>query len=452
MTQFTASIPYMISILTGFFALQIFYRRKEYLFSLHHLFLAGGLGLGLNGTLTFFSFIIFNQLNKTFILSINLTLLFVLFITFIILLKNKKFSNHPILPLHKENLFSLITLMIISFPLWYMMNFYVHGGWDAWSTWNLKAKFLFFGAENWDHLFSPLLWRTSPHYPLLLPLINVWGWLFLTDPIWKIPIMTSFLYTFFTVGLLYTSIRTLMRSWTAFIPVIVLLSMPYFLKMALSQYCDIVVSFYLLASILCLFQAKVENCKISSLLSGLFLGFLSFSKSEGLMAALLIIALSFPYLLWKNQSKDKFKMVQFFLTGAAVTLIPVVLFHMFFSPGNQTFINGLFSTQRPITLHRFQIIPSYTFMEFINPGWNGLWIVLLVASFCGWKKGFSRDLLIIPVFIGLYMGLIWFYYLINTYFEIMWWMQVTLNRILFTLIPVVIFWVMTALWEREKEL
>ena len=52
-----------------------------------------------------------------------------------------------------------------------------HGEWDAWAVWNLKARFLLRGAEDWTALFSPAL--PHPGYPLMLPgtVARLWMWL-----------------------------------------------------------------------------------------------------------------------------------------------------------------------------------------------------------------------------------------------------------------------------------
>ncbi len=70
----------------------------------------------------------------------------------------------------------LLTLGILAIPLAISAHYYPLGGWDAWSCWSLKAKFIFLGQENWKDLLAPGLWRSNTHYPLLWPLINVWFW------------------------------------------------------------------------------------------------------------------------------------------------------------------------------------------------------------------------------------------------------------------------------------
>src|ERR1700682_5648010 len=51
-----------------------------------------------------------------------------------------------------------------------------HGAWDAWSIWNLHARFLARGGAQWTVLFSKQLNWSQPGYPLLLPAIIAQFW------------------------------------------------------------------------------------------------------------------------------------------------------------------------------------------------------------------------------------------------------------------------------------
>ena len=76
------------------------------------------------------------------------------------------------------------------------------GGWDAWSCWNLKAKFIFLGHENWKDVLAPGLWRSNTHYPLLWPLINVWFWDLGGHFDQAVPMLNSIVFALLTAGIL----------------------------------------------------------------------------------------------------------------------------------------------------------------------------------------------------------------------------------------------------------
>lgn len=310
----------------------------------------------------------------------------------------------------------------------------------------MKAKIMFLGDTGWRHIFEPILWRSSPHYPLLLPLTNVWGWTILGEPTYKIPVLTSFLYTLLTLILLCFGLKKYTKTNFTVLPIIVLLTLPFFVKLALSQYCDIVLGFYLLASLFCLITAKTDESKTFSFLAGIFIGILSFTKGEGLVAALIILLLSIPYLLYKRPRPVK--TVGAFFMGASITFIPTIIFQLLYAPENQTFINGITSVSHPATWIRLTTIFKFFLVEVsYSPNWHGLWMVLLLGFISSIKRCFNPTIIILPLFFFSYAMIISFYYYLNTYFRIALWMQDTLHRILFAILPTVIFWIFYSIWQ-----
>ncbi|MCA9408936.1 MAG: glycosyltransferase family 39 protein [Candidatus Omnitrophica bacterium] len=431
---------------------------------LNFIFLSPGLGLGISAGIVFLNFIIFDQLNRGFILTCHGVLLLSFILWNIKIFFSDKNHFTWITPQQTKHILWLFALIILSIPLWYQAHFYIFGGWDAWSTWNLKGRFLFLGGENWKNLFNPILWRASPHYPLLLPFINVWGWIFLDYPQYQVPAFTSFLFTFSTIGLLYTGLKQLTKSNAGILLAGALLTLPNYLKLAFSQYCDIIISYYMLGSLFCLICTRKTNHKSYMILAGLFVGFLSFAKSEGLMAAVIISTLSFPFLWWRNPSTEKRKLLKYFLIAAFVAFIPTIIFHVFYQPENQTFINGIVSSEKPSNFLRLKIILGFYLLEIgapiwniitlfnsslqtIDAKWNGLWIIIILGLILSKGKCFRPKMMLIPLFLLLYILAFTAYYYINTYFEIGWWLQVTLHRLLFALLPTVLFWFFYAVWD-----
>ncbi len=458
-------LPYIISLLIGFFILKNLTLSSPNRLPLSlELILSFGLGLAMSSFLTFSCFIILNKFNAPYIITANLLLLCCSTILF--LYRNRK--NLVKLSFHvswswKDYLLLLIYLLLV-IPALYWSTFFLHGGWDAWSTWNLKAKILFLGGEHWNNIFSPILWRASPHYPLLLPLMNVWGWSFQSSPLPEIPLATSFIFMNLTALLVYFSLRYLLNTRWAFVCTMILFLHSYFMKIAMSQYCDIVVSFYLLASIVGLILSRRHQHKMYALIAGLNLGILCFSKPEGLAAAGILIILSLVH-LWKHEESrviHKILSWLYLVYGFLITLIPTLIFQLVYSPGNQTMINGFQSSDHPVTWDRFNLIWQFYVVELMGDTtpwsgiwigtWRGIWTILLIGLVIGMFKKmspFQKSIQIIPLFILGYMSVITFYYLTNTYFPIAWWLQVTLHRIYFSLLPMVLFWIFYSVWERK---
>lgn len=451
MKTFLIYLPFAISFLIGYFILHILFRKEKKVYWPVFITLAFGLGLGVSAVITLLSYVIFNQLQSGFLILTHLILLLVLFIQHLIYaLKNKTYLIDQ--KTLFNNLAPIFLLSLISFPLWYQSHFYANGGWDAWTVWNLKAKFLFLGGENWQHMFDPVLWRSSQFYPLLQPLINVWGWIATGEVTHTTTVLTSFFFTFLSMSLLFFALRDYTKSYASIVPALVLLSLPFFNKLSLSQYTDNTVGYYLLAIIYCLIQSKERNSAAFSLIAGIFCGFLSFTKTEGMVAAVLLIGLGVAFIYWKNKNQNYKKIIIPFLLGALIAFIPTIYFNVVYAPPNQTFINGLVSEMRPVSFYRMKVIFAFYFLELFywKGNWNGLWIVLCLGVLFSGRRCLNPKIIIFPAFFLCYFSITTFYYYINTYFKIDWWLQVTLHRIIFALLPAVLFWVFYSLWTPKE--
>jgi len=460
-------LAFIISLATGWLIISILFSAKNRIPTLMHACLGYGLGLAINGEATFISFLLFGHLNRYFVISANAALLAVLAGLWIWL--NKKRREVRSLPNEKSGLnkkgfreFAFLALMLI--PLCIQAQHYPDGGWDAWSVWNLKAKFLFLAGENWQDIFSPILWRSSPHYPLLLPLINVWGWCFLSEPAGTIPLITAITFTAITAGLLFSMLKSCTKPAFAYLAIAAIMTNPLFLKLTSSQYSDIVFSYYLLATISCLIMAKKTGLTAFSLMAGIFTGALSFTKPEGLVSAGIVIIIYLPYLLFRPQANKKVqtndvsipstpaKQATFaFISGLIITSIIPAIFYFVYAPENITFANEITSQPLLETLMRIRAIFYSYFLELININrWGGLWLILLTTLLLNQKKASDARIIIIPIYIMIYIGITSLYYLINTYFEINWWLKVTLDRILFAILPTIILWVFYSAGEKQE--
>ena len=117
-------------------------------------------------------------------------------------LKNEIASLKTKSDARNDTVWGLLTLGILAVPLTISAYHYPLGGWDAWSCWNLKAKFIFLGGGHWKDMFLPGLWRSNTHYPLLWPLINVWFWDLGGQFNQAVPMFNSILFALLTAGIL----------------------------------------------------------------------------------------------------------------------------------------------------------------------------------------------------------------------------------------------------------
>ncbi|MDE2222386.1 MAG: hypothetical protein KGK03_04870 [Candidatus Omnitrophica bacterium] len=422
-------IGIIISLAAGFLVIR---RMAARLDPVLQFFLALGLGLGIDGTCAFYVHILFNQFNRFIPVGLVLASAVVLFFI-------KPFSM-PRFKLTKQHAWGLLGLIVLAVPLAVSAHYYPLGGWDAWSCWNLKAKFIFLGHENWKDMLSPQFWRSNTQYPLLWPLINVWFWDLSGRFDQAVPMLNSVVIALLTAGVLLLGLMELTGQLAAgLLAVAVIMALPIDITLYTSQYSDSLLGLYLLSAFLCLLLS--EKCKEPKLkiLSLIFLGLMSFAKDEGMVASVIAALLIF----W-HQRKDK-KNLKAFITAFCLAALPTLLFKLFFAPKNEAFVNGLLSAQKPTTWPRLETIAVYPWFEFISAKWAGFWLLAAGGILLAGKKLWCQALGVIGLTLILYLGVVLAYYAVNTYFEIVWWLSTTLSRILFALLPTIVLWIAAGL-------
>ncbi|MEW5894229.1 MAG: hypothetical protein AB1650_00480 [Candidatus Omnitrophota bacterium] len=423
-------IPYLLSLCAGTLIVKKFLKDTALPFSL---FLGLSLlsGISISIFICFFSFVFFNTFNLLF------TLMSHGLIIGLLVPKTLKTSGLPEKTYFLSELVPALLILLITGTISFIFaKNHPDGGWDAWQVWNFKAKFLLLSGSRWKELFAPELWRSSPHYPLAIPLWNVWTWSFSKDTPWFIPfwnsILSCSLTSLFIFGFLQRKRMQALLSW---IPALFLFTIPFFMTLAVSQYADIFLGLYLLAALGSLYLA-FTSLNVFLIFSGIFTGILSFIKPEGTILAGLTFTVAMTFIFKNKDWKEK---AFLFLPAALIAGLPSILFQLFLSPGNQTFINGLASSSNPSTLLRLKIILGFFIIEITRLKWGFLWFLLLAAALLNFKKVFKEYVFVLPVIA--YMLIVIFYYWVNTYFEIEWWLAVSLNRILMALAPALILWI-----------
>ena len=333
-----------------------------------------------------------------------------------------------------------------------------HGdGWDAFSIWNLHARFLFLGGDHWRNGFSALIPWSHPDYPLLLPaaIAHFWSYLGHDDPV--VPSVIGLLLTFSTLTLLVSSLAVLRGSVAAMLGGLVLSSTPFFVEQGTSQYADVPLSFFMLASLVLLNLAGggyLENHPSptgSVLLSGLAAGFAAWTKNEGLLFFVaLVLAQTWVFALrpfrdsTDGQSSRSWRLMAGFLGGAAPVLVMVFWFkHSLATPGD------LFSTPRIIldkvlTPGRYWTILQWFAKAFLRFG--SWWIVpgtlamLVFRLLTRGKRCPVREPLfwVSAISLGLVLSGYFAIYVITPR-DLYWHLRFSLNRLFLQLWPSAIF-------------
>lgn len=224
--------------------------------------------------------------------------------------------------------------------LWALFNFTLrslnqqHGNWDAWSIWNVAARFLFRGGEHWRNAFSPLLFHGD--YPLLIPASVARLWTFAGKESLYGSWLTALAFFGGTILLLVAAAWILRSGYLALIGGLVLISATAFTVYGASQIADVPTGFYLLAAgVLILMKDKSSDPSNRLLaLAGFFAGLAAWTKNEGL---LICAAFGFTVLLvdWFHEDRRQgIKAALTFASGAVPILLIVALFKVAYAPPN----------------------------------------------------------------------------------------------------------------------
>jgi hypothetical protein len=199
------------------------------------------------------------------------------------------------------------------------------GNWDAWAIWNLRAKFLAANGDSWRVAVSPLLDKTHPDYPLLLSSLVARSWVLSGNTEASAPIGLALSFGLVAFVLMATSVAVLRGPIPALAAALVLLSAKTYTAEVSSEYSDVPLSVYMLASLAAAVLALREGGSRRLLaLAGCFASFAAWTKNEGL-AFLLICTVIISILAGTRGLLP-------FLAGAVPVGLLVVVFKLFLAP------------------------------------------------------------------------------------------------------------------------
>lgn len=265
---------YGTSLLIGYLFVDEFLKKSR--FKWLKVFLSPGIGFGFTALALFLSVLIAGELSKTSAIIIHAAALAILVV---IKLKRPLFNGGVTLG-GKRSLFAilLVTLLLV---LPHILKSPYGTGLDVWAIWKLKARFLYYGGQDWNNLFSPTLGFSHPDYPLLYPFLITWGWLGAGSETPVASILIACIYTLSIVGLIIGVFLYQRRSEMAWLAAFFCISVPVFTGMGASQYADIIVAYYILSGMILLVTGNKEIEEKFVFLAGVVLGLNCFVKDEG---------------------------------------------------------------------------------------------------------------------------------------------------------------------------
>lgn len=297
--------------------------------------LAIGLGLGIASCAFFLALVLFDGRRAGVIAIDGVLLLFAL----IVWRRSGTHSATPRTPLSSSE--SVLAVAVLAAAAAGITSFLAntldlpHGEWDAWATWNLRARWLADTGPAWRAAFA----KPTIHgdYPLLLPatVARLWVYAGANEPI--VPAVVAATYSTAVVLLLYAALAALRGRAQGLIGALCLLGTPVFLRVAPWQYADIPLAFNLLAVVTLLALHDYDPARGRAMLvwAGVAAGLAAWTKNEGVMLVLGIVAVRGTLMIVRRA--PALRSAAWFVAGLLPPAAIVLYFKLAFAPLNPRF-------------------------------------------------------------------------------------------------------------------
>jgi hypothetical protein len=239
-----------------------------------------------------------------------------------------EWAASPVAPWYLGALFALAAVLAVVMFLG-ALSYSPHGDDGAWSIWNMKARFLFRAGSFWRDAFSSDLKWTHPDYPLLLPGLVAMCWKLTGLESMDAPIGIAFLFALGTTGLLVAALGALRGKAEAFLGGTMLIGCASFVALSASLYSDVLLSFYILATmaLLC-FQDRNPQDPGYTAFAGLMAGFAAWTRNEGLIFVIaVLVARVFALFRFGDRSRI-FPQLLRFIAGLAAPVAVLITFKL----------------------------------------------------------------------------------------------------------------------------
>ena len=338
--------------------------------------------------------------------------------------------------------FYVLTLSVVVIFIAHSLN-YPNGGWDAWAIWNVRARYIYRGGEDWLTAFNPFLAHSD--YPLLLPLSVANGWIAAGNETIVVPAVIAFVFTFSTILLAFSSLALLRSKDQGYIAGLILLGSLLYIRIGAYQLADVPLGFFFLATVVLLaFYDRTSERRLL-FLAGVMAGFAAWTKNEGLLFIVALIISRSLVALRQPDKKQPVKEIFPLLSGALIVLAVILFFKTAIAPANDLFAyQGTTETLSRLTdLSRYhQILMAYASQGWVLTGGLislpvfGVYFALMGRSPRGCCEASIKTavITIILLFIG------YFFVYITTPHPLAWHLRTSLDRLLVQIWPMFIFW------------
>jgi hypothetical protein len=209
-----------------------------------------------------------------------------------------------------------------------------HGLWDAWSIWNIRAKFLAGPGEAWRYALSPLLGRTHPDYPLLLSGLVGAAWRAGGEMSPAVPATITYLFPLAAAGVLLSGLTLLRSVHLGLLALIVLVSDREYLTHISGQMSDVPLGFYYVGAIVCFLLSLETRGKppLVLVLAGALASIAAWTKDEGVAFLVVFFGCAAGFELWNGRVQALWRRYAWLVVGAIPGAVLVAALKLFLAP------------------------------------------------------------------------------------------------------------------------
>jgi hypothetical protein len=327
--------------------------------------------------------------------------------------------------------FALITTMI-------HLDRMPHGNWDGWAIWNTHARLLYRNGPDWK---NQLQYTYHGDYPELTPMLTARFWRYTGSEFPEAGGLVGIALGLSAIAVLVGVLAELRGTRLALVMGLILTGTPFFLDHMTSQYAEVPLSFfYLMAvSLLCLHTERAPTNKSMITLAGFAAGCAGWTKNEGLLFIVAILAaIALPVLLRRSRASARLFP---FVAGLLLPLAVIVAFKFTVPVRNdlienqsyQSALERITDPSRYIAIFKYLIWTAWTF-----GAWTVTPLVLLALFFAfrgidrritqstGWCAGSLTLAIVLAGYFAVY---------VNTPLDLTYHLESSANRLVLHLWP-----------------
>ncbi len=300
-----------------------------------------------------------------------------------------------------------------------------YGGWDAWVMWDLYAKYMAGGHEQWRYIFL----NTTGHadYPLLVPgIVGFFLRIFNSVPVHVVSYIFCSVIMFFIPLLVF--FETLKKN--IIVAGLALFAFAFdvaYLQESVLHYADIPLAFFFLSALICVDNAKLNPKYVG--IAAACLGCSLWTKNEGLvLSAILVVFNARVFLSRKN--------IKYTIAGIAIPLITLFVFKIGYATSNDMVgafaskgLNKIFDGSRYVYIFRrfyMEMATKFVMLKVVLLSYISFGIVQRKWP----DRRFNMLLFCMLVYLLIY---------VFSPYDLKWHMDTSVNRLIIHLVPAVFY-------------